>query len=480
MSQIEKIAMKPRGERAVPRKRGSPRRRHCPVLVCAWIFPATCICLASCASHRDHVGSVREAYFAGNLVDADRHIEKQLKQHKHEADAFLLDKAMLELAAGRPKNSERILRGVRDRFDHLEEKDAGEFTISMLTDDTRRAYAGEDYEKVLIRIMLSLSNVMSGGGDAGAYALQVVEKQQQIIASVTEKSRPEEADQPRMELAYKQLALGPYIRAMLAEESPLTQDEVTRARVQVANWEPNFRDAKADLQRAKFSKPVAKGYGTLYVFALVGRGPIKQEHEEIPTQAALFVADRILNSVSNRSLPPTLAPVKVPQVVKLGRIADAVCVRVDGDIQGQTATIADIGTMAVRQQEARQTEIIARAVARRVMKKGAIYAVQELTDIDKGSPLSLAATVAGIAWEATENADTRCWGLLPDVIQVLRIELAVGDHDIGLRPVSQAGEFESSANTTVTINDGRNSYVMGILPAARFVGSLLKSGGIND
>ena len=219
--------MKPRGERAVPRKRGSPRRRHCPVLVCAWIFPATCICLASCASHRDHVGSVREAYFAGNLVDADRHIEKQLKQHKHEADAFLLDKAMLELAAGRPKNSERILRGVRDRFDHLEEKDAGEFTISMLTDDTRRAYAGEDYEKVLIRIMLSLSNVMSGGGDAGAYALQVVEKQQQIIASVTEKSRPEEADQPRMELAYKQLALGPYIRAMLAEESPLTQDEVT-------------------------------------------------------------------------------------------------------------------------------------------------------------------------------------------------------------------------------------------------------------
>ena len=31
-----------------------------------------------------------------------------------------------------------------------------------------------------------------------------------------------------------------------------------------------------------------------------------------------------------------------------------------------------------------------------------------------------------MAWEASEAADTRCWGLLPDKIQVLRIELPAG------------------------------------------------------
>ena len=342
---------------------------------------------------------------------------------------------MLELAAGRPKNAERILRGVRDRFDQLEEKDVGEFAASMLTDDTRRAYAGEDYEKVLIRAMLSLTNLMSDGGDAGAYALQVVDKQQQIIDAVIEKQK-KETDTPPVELAYKQVALGPYIRAMLAEESPLTLEEAARARVQVANWEPSFRDAQADVQRAQYEKPVAPGNGVLYVFALVGRGPIKQEKEEFPTQAALLVADRIVNAFSKRSIPPTLAPVKVPQVLNFPSIAEAVSVRVGGELKGQTATLVDVGAMAARQQEARYTEVIARAVARRVIKKGAIYAAQAITDVDQSSPLSLVAMAAGIAWEATENADTRCWGLLPDQIQVLRIELPVGDHEIALRPAA--------------------------------------------
>jgi len=445
-------------------------------LVRALMLFAIMVSQSGCASHYDRIWSVREAYFAGHLADAEAQVEKQLQRHKRESDAFLLDKAMLELAGGRPKNAERILRGVRDRFDHLEEKDVGEFTVSMLTDDTRRAYAGEDYEKVLIRAMLSLSNLMSDGGDAGAYALQVVDKQQQIINAVVEKQK-KETEQPPAELAYKQVALGPYIRAMLAEESPLTLEDAARARVQVANWEPGFRDAQADVQRAKFEKPVGQGHGVLYVFALVGRGPIKQEKEEMPTQAALLIADRIVNAFSNRSIPPTLAPVKVPQVINFPSIADAVAVRVDGELKGQTATIVDVGTMAARQQEARYPEVIARAVARRVIKKGAIYAVQEVADIDKGSPLSLLATVAGVAWEATENADTRCWGLLPDTIQVLRLELPVGDHEIALRPASRSGEFASSARTKVTIHDGRNSYLMGTLPASDFVGTLLTSGG---
>ena len=46
-------------------------------------------------------------------------------------------------------------------------EDATKAVASMLTDDTARAYAGEDYEKVLVRAMLSISNLMSGGGDAG-------------------------------------------------------------------------------------------------------------------------------------------------------------------------------------------------------------------------------------------------------------------------------------------------------------------------
>lgn len=462
-----------------------------------WAALLLTVILSGCASHYDRVWIVREEFHAGRLDVAREAVDKQLKRHKGESDVFLLDKAMIELTSGRPKEAEKLLRGVRDRFDEYEQKDVGEFTKAMLTDDNAQAYAGEDYEKVLIRAMLALSNLMTDGNDAGAYALQMVDKQQQIIQKVSEKQKkneelvkskqppnpdgsPAEAE-PKFvpaELAYKQVALGPYIRAMLAEESPLTLDEAARARVQVASFEPGFRDANADLQRAQYEKPLAPGRGVLYVFALVGRGPIKQEKEEFATQVSLLIADRIVNAFSNRAIPPTLAPVKVPQVINFPSLAEGVTVRVDGQQVGTTATIVDVGAMAERQQQAHYPEVIAKAVARRVLKKGVIYAAEEAAKVNQGSLLSLGVMAAGVAWEATENADTRCWALLPDTIQVLRVELPVGEHEVMLRPLGQGGgELAANARTKVRILDGRNTYLMGTLPTTQFVGQLITSGG---
>ena len=87
--------------------------------------------------------------------------------------------ALLSLNRPEARNtlSEAMLTALQEQF------------ASIATDDKVRAYAGEDYERVLIRAMLSISNLMSNGGDAGAYALQMVDKQQQIIQAVEEKYR---------------------------------------------------------------------------------------------------------------------------------------------------------------------------------------------------------------------------------------------------------------------------------------------------
>ncbi|WP_373653641.1 COG3014 family protein [Schlesneria sp. DSM 10557] len=425
-----------------------------------------------CSTHFDRLQPIRTAFFDGNLPMAQEALAKELKKRKGEQDVLMLDQAVIELASGRPKDAERILRQVRDRFDELEGIDAGKEVASMLTDDQVRPYAGEDYEKVLIRAMLSLSNLMSGGGDAGAYALQMVDKQQQIMLAVEEKYKEE--DQSAV-LAYKQVALGPYIRGMLAEESPLTLNDALRARVQVAKWEPNFRDAKVDIHRCEHEVAMHSGHGALYVFALVGRGPIKQETAEVPTQAALLVADRIFDALGKRNVTPTLAPVKIPRVINFVPVADCVSVQINGEMAGKTATLVDIGEMAVQQQQAHFPAIIGRAVARRVIKKGILYGAQEMADVQKGSLLSLGVLAAGVAWEATESADTRCWGLLPDTIQVFRVELPVGEHTITLRPSQRQGDFGTPAQTKVTIREGRHTYLLGNLPASRFVGELLTS-----
>lgn len=428
---------------------------------------------AGCATHADRLGPIRAEYHLGHVDAAGHLIDEQLPKHKRDADVLKLDKAMIELTSGRPHEAEKLLREVRDRFDHLEQTDVGEQALSFLSDDTAVSYSGEDYEKVLIRAMLAISNLMTDGGDAAAYALQVTDKQQEITAKIMEKD-PENAELP---LAYKQVALGPYVRAMLAEESPLTLDDAARARAQVVNFAPDFRDADADLKRAQYEHPMKPGHGVLYVFALVGRGPIKEEVAEVPTQAAMLIADRIISNNLPRGLPPTLAPVKMPKVFVPHNSFGGVLVSIDGKAAGVTDTLVDVGEMATRQQEALYPQVMARLIARRVLKKGAIYGVKEMVDANPHSPASLALNVVGVAWEATENADTRCWGLLPEKIQVLRIELPAGEHELTLEP-TRGKTPVGAANIArpahrVRVVEGRNAYVLGNFPGPNLVGKLV-------
>lgn len=429
--------------------------------------------MSGCATHGDRLESIRSAYNAGQLDQAESIVEREIASRKSDADVLKLERAIIQLTDGRPEDAERTLREVRDRFDSLEQKDVGESILSTLTDDNRLAYAGEDYEKVLIRCYLALSNLMSDGGDASAYALQVGDKQRQIINAEGESSE----ENPR--LNYKRVALGAYIHAAIQEATHTNYDEAARAIKLVANWEPSFKDANEDLQRVSSGRHSEPGNGVLYVFTMVGRGPYKVERDEVPTSSALLIADRILTATSKHSLPPTIAPIKVPVVVRSDNRIASVLVETDSGLKGTTNTITDVGQLAVDQYDAILPQVMARAVVRRVVKKGAIYATKEAANIN--DPLaSLAMDAAGVLWEGTESADTRCWGLLPDRIQVLRLELPAGEHVVKLTPSDRNGPFGAVASHTVGIEDGRNTYLMASFPDDHLVGQVLVSNGPSE
>ena len=96
--------------------------------------------------------------------------------------------------------------------------------------------------------------------------------------------------------------------------------------------------------------------------------------------------------------------------------------------------------------------------------------------VDRFGPAALAFDVAGVAWEAAENADTRCWGLLPDSIQVVRMELPAGQHTLALQAVDRQGMPVGKAmRESVTVADGRNTYVVAQAPDAGIIGEVLAS-----
>src|SRR5262245_13716828 len=226
---------------------------------------------AGCATHADRLREVRSAYFAGELPQTKSKLDTFAKKHPRDADVLKLEQATVLLSEGRARDAEQLFRQVRDRFDYLEQKDLAEGAVAMLTDDQRLGYAGEDYEKVLIRVFLALSNLLGAGQDAGAYSLQFAEKQHQIshAGTVPYCKNPNQG--------YKQVAAGAYIQAALREETHQNYDDATRSIELVCNWAPDFGAGKQDLERLKQGHHSAQGNGVLYVFTLVGRGPYKEE-----------------------------------------------------------------------------------------------------------------------------------------------------------------------------------------------------------
>jgi hypothetical protein len=314
-----------------------------------------------------------------------------------------------------------------------------------------------------------MTNLMRDGADAEAYSLQVTAKQEQIVEGGTRLAD----NNPK--LAYKRVAIGPYLHGVLREATHGNYDDAQRAFATVVSWQPGFAPGTADLQRVTEGRHSAPGHGVVYVFAFVGRGPYKEEFDEIPTSAAMLVADRIISMTGKHTLPPTLAPIKVPKVITRTNRVDCVLVNVGGRPVGTTEVLTDVGEMAAQQYDAIYPYVLGRAVARRAIKKAAVYAVKEQMGGYNGW-INLALDAAGVAWEATESADTRCWGLLPDKIEVLRVELPAGQHEIELRPAAGIVPIGSPAKALVNVEDGRNTYMLAFCPDAAFAGRVLVSG----
>jgi len=429
--------------------------------------------LAGCATHITRLEPVRAAFHRGDLDEAERLIAADLAKHPGDADVLTLDRAIVALADGRPVEAEDLLEQVRDRFDHLEQESPAEDAWSMLSDDQQQAYAGEDHEKVLLRAMLAITNLTTDGGDAEAFSYQAAERQEEIVRAAVE----EDGTNPKA--SYRQIALAPYLRGVLREETHRDYDDAARHFATVVSWQPEFTAGQADVVRASGGVHSRPGHGVVHLFALVGHGPCKVVVEEMPSSTALLVADRVLSGVLAQSLPPTVAPIKVPRVVAAPGRSRSVSVGLataggGWTTAGRTATITDISRMAVEQEAAIHDRTVARAVARRALKKGTVFGVKEGLGVDRFGPAALLFDVAGVAWEAAENADTRCWGLLPDSIQVVRIELPAGTHMLALRAVDEAGHPVGPAvPRSVTVADGRNTYVVAHAPDAGIIGDVL-------
>lgn len=416
-----------------------------------------------CRSTKVSVNQARNAYAVGDLNSAATTLGELVDGPKRTRQESRLDLAMVDLASGNVSVAESRMRDLRDHFDSIPQKAPLSDAASLATDDNSRVFQLSGYEQVLLRSMLAICSLAGDGTDAEAYCLQAQSRQLELNRAIEQ-----DPDSPA---PTQQIALAPYLRGTLREATHQNYDDAERAFRLVSRIEPQFAPAEEDIARASSGAHSSEGHGVLYVFAFVGHGPRLVEAEAPTTTASLQIASMLLRSLHNHEedddeapVLPNVVSVKVPFVDVPPSRAAAVGVSFQGRLLGATQTITDIGQLATDKVEAEMPWTIARAVARRVLKESSVAATARSLGLT-GDAAAAFEFAAINAWSATEHADTRCWGLLPREIQVLRAELPAGTHPIELAPMAIDGQsFASPHLHQVEIEDGRNHYVVVIAP----------------
>ncbi len=198
--------------------------------------------------------------------------------------------------------------------------------------------------------------------------------------------------------AYHVPPIAPYLRGVLREATMSNYDDALRAYQHTDALMPGAPFVLADIERVTHGVHSAPKHGVVYIVSMIGRGPYKTEVAAQATSDALLIADRIVSAVGQYSVPPTLAPIKVPEIVSSPKPFDVIGVRVNGIPTSTTLPLTDLHAMAHQTFSAKLPEIMARSVARRVIKKGAVYVAKD--QLNASAPIaSLAMDGLGVAWK---------------------------------------------------------------------------------
>ena len=482
--------------------------------MCVAYLIVVCLCSGCQNWQKSHEAAVAQ-FGRGDLELSRAALEESQGKLRAEKKVLALDAGVLDLASGNVTQAENRFRTLRRELEHLEQKDVTEQASSMMTDARAVAYSGRDFERRMILNMALLSSLLGDGQDAFAYSLQATEaadSRRTVLANAAAKASASnavaevdpapdgvnvitpasyDAQRPAANLVAsaldQPLALSSYFSAAVQSEQPTRHDETERALNDIAFWNPAFHRHDQTATTGEFGSRCQPGNGTLHVITLIGKAPRWVSESAEPTTVALLIADRIISATGKHTLPPTIACVKIARPEPCGHTiptGTVQCLVRPFDAPSATSapmtfsTVVDLNEAARASYEEHRDEEIAHAITRRVLKKGAVYVLKEAQNIHRNSFVDLGINVAGIAWEAMEKADTRSWRLLPARIDIARSELPAGRWSTTLQ-LSRYGSSRAAQTIPVQIENGRNTYVVCLIPEQDFTGHILVGGADN-
>ena len=408
-------------------------------------------------SYPDNIESPLQNFEAGNFRAAFEEVEDRSQKGLNRL-VYQLEAAMVLHTEGDLERSNEIFSRSEDTIRTYEEKavvsisDTAAQGASLLVNEKTIPYQGEGFEKVLIHTYKGLNDLL-----LREYEEARVEIRRSFARQQENRKRNEEEIE-RLEEEARNNRLE--TRSMLRDvESYYSDQSEILNRVDNPYEDPfayylsalvyelngEFNDAYVDLQKVQEIRPGVPCVENdlLRMAKLSGLKDAYRSWSESLNRTARF-ADREQEGEIILFFQCGMAPRKeelklalpIPEVglVSLAlpkyeavpsRIAQVALYGSDGTFKGETWVLTDLEAIAVRNLDDRMPILILKQVLR-ATAKGALA----MTASDQGG---LAAAIAVNLFNlVTEQADLRCWTTLPANLQVARLALQQGRHDLVL------------------------------------------------
>ncbi len=408
------------------------------------LLVSVCMMLVSCATYSQYAHSLREGLLHGDPDTSLAIAEKKDPEHKEIVAS--LEKGMLRRMTNDYSGSNKIFEVAKQEIEKLYGISITENIASLTINDTFRGYEGDRFEQLLLHAYMAMNYIQQEKFDDAR-----VEMLQANIKMMEWGDEPEEDAFLRYleGIIYENLneednALISYRKALTVYKEkggqhyppiPIILKKDLLRLLSENGLNSEFDKTKIELDMAAY-KPVEinSQFGEVVVILNNGLAPIKSEAAlpifSTEVQQNLRIAFPVYRDVKDILYKPAI------------------------EVDQQQITmdmVEDIDALARYSLNQKMPGIMARATARAVVKYNTQQSQQD------GSFAGLLLTVTNLV---TERADTRSWTTLPQAIQLQRIRLPVGEHQMDIQMKNSAGKIVDVMRESVIIKSKRSSFVI--------------------
>jgi hypothetical protein len=400
--------------------------------------------LGGCATYSQQAVTMRDNLLAGR-ADLARIVAEKEDEDQDDVLASL-NKGMLRRMTDDYAGSNRMFESAKQRIESLYGLSVTDTAASLTINDAVRDYKGDRYEQILLHAYMAMNYLQLG--ELGSARVEML---QADVKMMEWGQQPDEDPFVRYlagiifeALGEKDQALVSYRKAMNAYRATsnvqyldvpvMLKKDLLRLLADQELWD-EYRRLKTEFGLASFKPAKLNGnFGELIVIVNNGLAPIRTE-----TAIMTFSAE-VQSNV--RVAFPVYASGPTPANRSRLRISNRTY---------ELETVENIDSLARQALDEDMPLIMTRAIARAVVKYQSQKSVNEQH--------ALAGFLLTVTNLATERADTRSWTTLPKEIQMTRVILPPGQHDVSIEIINAAGRAVDAINASVNIKQQQRTFL---------------------